>query len=247
MAEGFLARLYALRALTVFIGFGLLLVCLASGAWAETADSADAGDGAVRPAASAKPGILRLSQERISKEIDGWLNVLLDDDGSVVRILSENLAWRLAVGSQHRPDPDGYIFSLRPAAMPVSDRSCGIGEVCPSGYSVSASSREVTLEPLRELKDAMGNTLYRQTAKVVLPFDAAWVTFLDDFRAAVADACRTAFRAERAAGRDLDALRDGYLDPDLTFPLKAAVFSGGRIAQTDLVVHLRCWGSGFSH
>lgn len=241
MAEAILARLYALRALAVFVATGLLLAGLASGAWAGQGQ-ADATE--VAPAGAA--GDLRLQQERISREIDGWLNVLVDDKGRVVRLLSESLVWRLGVASRERPDPGAYIFSLRPTGLPVSARPCGVTELCPAGYSMAATSREVTLGPLREMTDASGKKLYRQTAKLVLPFDVSWVDFLDDFHAAVAASCRRAFRDALAAGGTAAELREGYLDPELTFALKAAVFSGGRIAETDLAVHLRCWGSGFS-
>jgi hypothetical protein len=79
----------------------------------------------------------------------------------------------------------------------------------------------------------------------VLPFDVTWVDFQDAFRAAVAKACRDAFAAERAAGRSVHELHQGFLDPQLTFALKAAVFNGARIAESDLTIHLRCWGRGF--
>ncbi|MEO3429546.1 hypothetical protein AAFN88_11845 [Pelagibius sp. CAU 1746] len=243
MAEGLLARLYALRALAVFAGAALVLVSLASGAWAE---EARAGDGAVQPAGVAGSSGLKLSQEKISREIDGWLNVIVDEEGRVTRVLSEGLVWRLEISSLRRLDPQSYIFSVRPAGMAAADQPCGPGEICPAGYSVAGSSRSVVLEPLREMKGAAGQTVYRQTAKVALPFGLSWVEFYDDFQIAVAAACRDALLAERGRGRSLAGLRDGYLDPELTFPLKAAVFTDGRIAETDLAVHLRCWGKGLT-
>ncbi len=243
MVEGFLARLYALRALTVFTGVALLLISLAGGAWA---DSARTRADAVEPAGVTTSGDLKLYQEKISREIDGWLNVIIDEEGRVTRTLSEGLVWRLEISSLRRPDPQGYIFSVRPARTALSDQPCGPGEICPAGYSVAGSSRLVALEPLREMKGAAGQTVYRQTAKVVLPFDLSWVEFYEDFQIAVAEACRDAFLAERGKGRSLAELRDGHLDPELTFPLKAAVFSDGRIAETDLAVHLRCWGKIFT-
>lgn len=239
MAEAFLARLYALRALAVFIGVGLVLIGLAGGTGAAGAGMTE---GEVAPAGPARSATLKLYQEQISKEIDGRLNVMVDDEGRVIRILSEGLTWRLEISSLQRPDPQAYIFSLRPAAMALSERPCGANELCPAGYSVAASSRLVVLEPLREMKGAAGQTVYRQAAKLVLPFDLSWVEFYSDLQIAVAEACRGAFMAERAKGRSLAELRGGHLDPELTFPLKAAVFSDGRIAEADLAVHLRCWG-----
>lgn len=247
MAESFLARLYALRALTVFIAMVLLLAGLASGAWAQDPDQ-DLGAEAsqVEPAGAARAGDLRLHQERISQEIDGWLNVLVDDEGRVLRNLSDGLVWRLEISSQARPDPQDYIFSIRPAALPLSQQPCGAGELCPAGYAVAASSRLVSLEPLREVKSGAGKAHYRQAAKIVLPFDLSWVEFYDDFQIAVAEACRMAFTEAIAAGGKVEDLHSGYLDPQLTFPLKAAVFSEGRSAETEVAVHLRCWGRGFT-
>lgn len=239
-SEAVLVRLFALRALVVFVCGLLLVVSLASGAWAGGSD-----DPEVAPAGATKSGALSLRQEKISREIDGWLNVIVDDEGRVTRMLSEGLAWRLEIGSTERPDPQGYIFAIRPAAEPVSEPHCGAGELCPAGYSAAATSRLVTLEPLRRVTAGNGEPVYRQNVKLVLPFDVSWVDFQDAFRAAVAKACREAFTAARAAGRSADELRQGFLDPQLTFALKAAVFSGTRIAESDLAVHLRCWGGDF--
>jgi len=127
----------------------------------------------------------------------------------------------------------------------VSEPHCGAGELCPAGYSAAATSRLVTLEPLRVAAAAAGEPAYRQNVKLVLPFDVTWADFQAAFQAAVDRSCREAFAAERAAGRSLDELRRGFLDPQLTFALKAAVFSGARIAESDLTIHLRCWGGGF--
>lgn len=239
-SEAVLARLFALRALVVFICSLLLLASLASGAWAEGGAAPE-----VEPAGATKSGALTLRQDRVSREIDGWLNVIVDDEGRVVRILSEGLVWRLEIGSAERPDPQAYVFSIRPAAEPVSEPHCGAGELCPAGFSAAATSRLVILEPLRAVTGVAGEPVYRQNVKLVLPFDVTWVDFQDAFRAAVATACRDAFAAERAAGRSIHEQRHGFLDPQLTFTLKAAVFSGARVAESDLAIHLRCWGGGF--
>ncbi|MGD1879740.1 MAG: hypothetical protein ACFB13_19835 [Kiloniellaceae bacterium] len=245
MAEGFLARLFALRALAVVVCVALLVASLSSGVWAADVPAEDPeGTGADVQPAAAKPGGLTLHQEKINKALDGWLHVRVDDDGRVTGTLSEALAWRLEIGSRERPEPGGAIFSIRPAEVPLSEQPCAVGEFCPSGYSVAATSRSVILDRLRETKDAMGQTHYRQTVQVALPFDLTWVEFFAGFNAAVAESCRAAFAAELAAGRTLAELRNDHVDPELTFPLKAAVFSGGRTAEADLAVHLRCWGGG---
>ena len=241
-SQAVLARFYGLRALIAFSGVVLLLAGLASGAWAG-GDDAPGAEPEVTPAAA--PGGLTLRQEKISREIDGWLNVVVDDEGRVLRRLSEGLTWRLEVGSAERPDPQGYIFAIRPAARAVSEPHCGAGEICPAGYSAAATSRLVTLEPLRALNGGAGEPVYRQGVKLALPFDLGWVDFQDEFDTAIDRACRRAFAAERAAGRAIEDLRGGFIDPQLTFALKAAVFDGARIAETDLAVHLRCWGAGF--
>jgi len=239
-SEAVLARLFALRALAVFICSMLLMASLASGAWAGAGDARE-----VEPAGATQSDAFTLRQDKISREIDGWLNVIVDDEGRVTRMLSEGLVWRLEIGSAERPDPQAYIFSVRPAAEPVSEPHCGAGELCPAGYSAAATSRLVTLEPLRRVGGAGGGPVYRQNVKLALPFDVTWVDFQDAFRAAIAKACRDAFAAGRAAGRGIDELHHGFLDPRLTFPLKAAVFSGTRVAESDLAIHLRCWGGGF--
>jgi hypothetical protein len=168
--------------------------------------------------------------------------VTMNDAGRVTGLVSEALAWRLEITSRDPIDSESLIFSIRPAAEAASEQPCGPGEICPAGYSVSATSRDVNLEPLRHA----GESAYRQAVTVVMPLDLTWVKFFDGLHTAVAVACLEGRAAALAAGHVAAELRRESISPRLTFPLKAAVFAGGGVAEAEVVVALRCWGSGFS-
>lgn len=224
--EALAARLLALRALAAFAVLLLLCVALVGGASAELLNPIE-----LRPAPRAGAG-------------DGLLHVQMDAAGEAATLLSPQLAWRLEItGHAGLPYREGYIFSLRPAAVPAEATPCAPGALCPAGYSAASTSRAVKWEPVER---AEGTPLVRTGVTVTLPLDLAWVDFLGEMKAAAAGACREGFRAAAAAGLAPEDLSRLHVKPQLTFPLKAAVFAGPQFAETAVTVSLNCWGGGFT-
>lgn len=171
---------------------------------------------------------------------DGQLHVQLDPTGKAAKLLSPALAWRLTIsGRDGLPYREGYVFSIRPAAAPAVELPCGSGEICPAGYSAASTSRDVQWEPLER---ADGTGMARAAVTVTLPLDLAWVSFLRPLETAAAEACRAGLAA-KAVGQPANLARL-RLNPPLAFPLKAAVFVGPQVAETELAIALHCWGSG---
>ncbi|MGF1594020.1 MAG: hypothetical protein ACFCUW_12105 [Kiloniellaceae bacterium] len=231
--EALAARLFALRALVVFMAAFLLLGGLVSEAWAGGSDDA------WRPLDH--PVELRSAPREAGR--DGRLDVRLDDAGDVAETISPVLSWRLEIAGNGLPYLEGYVFSIRPAAVPAEESPCGAGEICPAGYATPSMSREVKWEPIER---AEGTPVVRTWVTVTLPLDLAWVGFLTELEAAAAAACRDGYRAARDAGRSAGELRRADFALKLTFPLKAAVFAGPYVAETQIPLTLACWGGGFS-